>query len=195
MNAGGGGEDHRGLRGAGSAGVKENLTPLRANPNPSGAQPASPSEGWKRLQHSVIRRRALWCTEFSRSLSEAGAHRRRPRSLFTALHFKLYGFTFFQPVEVQLLEAAAMKENFLPIRGTDESEPAITDNTFDCALHSHLNSAQERSHGGSGANYWTATETTSRTCAPLYQEARANASRSFWKSPRAKCPRRMTSLG
>lgn len=143
--------------------------------------PLRPQHEWKRLQHSVIRRHALWCTEFSRSLSEAGAHRRRPRPLFTALHFKLYGFTFLQPVEVQLLEAAAMKENFLPIRGTDESEPAITDNTFDCALHSHLNSAQERSHGGSGPNCWTARETTTRTWAPLYQEARANASRSFRK--------------
>ncbi len=38
------------------------------------------------------------------------------RPFLTTLHLKLDGFSFFQSIEIELLETAAVKKNLLPVR-------------------------------------------------------------------------------
>jgi hypothetical protein len=51
-------------------------------------------------------------------------------AFFAALHFKFDGIAFFEAVEVEVLETAAVKENLLPFGGPDKSETAIANDTF-----------------------------------------------------------------
>ena len=60
------------------------------------------------------------------------------RPLLSPLHIKIDRLTFLQAVEVQLLKAAAMEEYLLTIRRPNEPESTVSNDPFDCPLHSHL---------------------------------------------------------
>jgi hypothetical protein len=51
---------------------------------------------------------------------------------------ELDGLAFPQAVKIELLQATAMKKNFLPLCGSNKPETSVPDNSLDCSLHSHL---------------------------------------------------------
>jgi hypothetical protein len=63
---------------------------------------------------------------------------RSPWALFTPFQLKFHSLAFLQTIKVHLLKTTAVKENLLPIRGVNETETPIPNDTFDFALHGHL---------------------------------------------------------
>jgi len=63
---------------------------------------------------------------------------RSPWALFTPFQLKFHSLAFPQTIKVHLLKTIAVKENLLPIRGANETKAPIPNDTFDFALHGHL---------------------------------------------------------
>ena len=101
------------------------------------------------------------------SLLRSGPNVRSPGSFFTALHFKLHRFAFFQSVEIKLLKAAAMEKDLLPIRGTNKPKSAVANDPLDCALHTHLDLRR------GALRYYCLLSRLLHTLGPLYQHVRS----------------------
>jgi hypothetical protein len=75
-------------------------------------------------------------------LAEANIH--GPGSLIPSFHFEIDVLSFPQTLEVETLEARAVKENLLAVCGANEAEAAVANYPFDCSLHIHLDWREER---------------------------------------------------
>ena len=63
---------------------------------------------------------------------------RSPWALFTLFYLKFHSRAFLQAIKVYLLKTITVKEHLLPIRGADETKAPISNDTFHCSLHRHL---------------------------------------------------------
>jgi len=69
------------------------------------------------------------------SSSPTDSHIDGSRPLIPAFYLKLDALAFLESVEVELLKAAAMEEDFFSILGLDEPEPSVVDELLNCSLH------------------------------------------------------------
>ena len=130
--------------------------------SPDRAESSFLPDWWAAAHHTleVGRVQFLWGGAKPENSIHARTNACSPWSFFAALHFKLYCFAFFQPVEIELLKGATMEKHLLAVRRAYEPKSAVADDTFDCALHRHL-----VSRGNLTWAWWvnSATEITSRT--------------------------------
>src|SRR5207249_11509121 len=60
-----------------------------------------------------------------------------------SFHLKFDVLSFFQAVKLKTLEAAAMEEHLLAVRGANETEAAIANDPFNCSLHIYLDPRED----------------------------------------------------